>query len=173
MTRGRLLGLAAILGRQLQRDGVDAVALAGRLRSVGKDVAEVGATAAAVHLGAGHEQAAVGLGRHRPRVYRLPEAGPAGAAVELRLRREQLLSAAGAQVHPPGLGVPVGAGEGPLGAMLPADAKLLVAEFLAPLRVRLHQAILGRVHRRSFLSFGREEASRDASKVSPRPSARR
>ena len=84
------------LGRdELQRDAVVAVALAGRLRAVVEDVALVAAAARAVVLGARNEHLEVGLGRHA-RPDGGVEARPAGAALELRLRREQRQVAAGA-----------------------------------------------------------------------------
>ena len=49
-----------VLGVQVQRQAVDAVALAGRGRAVGEDMAEVGAAAGADDLGADHAVAVVG-----------------------------------------------------------------------------------------------------------------
>ena len=50
-------------GRELQRHAVHAVAQAGRLRAVVEHMAEMAAAAAAMHLGARHEERAVGRGR--------------------------------------------------------------------------------------------------------------
>ena len=77
------------------RRAVHAVALAGGRRAVVEDVAEMAAAAPAMHLGPNHEQAAV-LARADSVRERCGEARPAGAAVELRRRREQRQVAAGA-----------------------------------------------------------------------------
>src|SRR6056297_723206 len=73
-------------GHELQRDPVQAMALACRLRPVVEDMTEVTAAAAAMHFGAHHEELAVGL-RADGIGQRLPEARPSGAAVVLVLRR--------------------------------------------------------------------------------------
>src|SRR5260370_34289038 len=65
-----------------ERRTVHAVALAGRLGPVGKDVTEMAAAFGAVHLGAGREEAAVGR-RADGAGQRLPERRPARAAFEL------------------------------------------------------------------------------------------
>ncbi|SPP65374.1 hypothetical protein NITLEN_30288 [Nitrospira lenta] len=72
---------------KFQRDAVDAVTESGRLRTVIEEMALVAAAAGTVHFGAGHEELRVGARLHHLRVDRLPEAGPAGAAVELLFRR--------------------------------------------------------------------------------------
>src|SRR4051812_23332066 len=79
---------------ELQGDAVVAVTLAGRRRTVVEDVALVAAAAHAVVLGARDEHLVVGLHRDRPG-QRRPEARPAGAALELRVRGEQRQFAAG------------------------------------------------------------------------------
>ena len=76
------------VGRELQRDAVDAVAQAGRRRPVLEDMAEMAAAAPAMHLGARHQQGVVGLGADGFR-QRAIEARPAGPAVVFRLRCEQ------------------------------------------------------------------------------------
>src|SRR4028119_1723536 len=87
---------SALLGLEAHRPAVHAVALAGGLRPVREDVAEVPAAARAMHLRARHEQAAVGLGAD-PALDGRPEGRPAGAALELGAGVEQRLAAAGAQ----------------------------------------------------------------------------
>src|SRR6188474_1155026 len=79
---------------EIERDAVDAVAETGRRRTVRKNVAQVSAAAAAVHLGARH---AVGLvhGRADGSVERGKEAGPPGTALELAAGGEECLAAAG------------------------------------------------------------------------------
>ena len=82
MTHGRK---ACALGRhEFQRDAVDAVAQAGRRRSVVEHMAEMAAAAAAMHLVPHHAEGVVGVFQHRA-FDRLIEARPAGAAVELGL----------------------------------------------------------------------------------------
>ena len=76
---------------ELQRAGVDAVALAGRVRAVVEDVAQVAAAARADDLGAPHEEAVVGPGLDPVVGHRVPEARPPGAGVELGVGAEQLL----------------------------------------------------------------------------------
>src|SRR5947208_7761536 len=80
-----------------ERTAVHALALAGRRRTVLKNMPEMPAAMAAMHLGAHHEEAAVagfpdGVDERRPK------ARPPGAAVELGAGVEQRLAAAGAMV---------------------------------------------------------------------------
>src|SRR5688500_18040208 len=63
------------------RRRVHAEALAGRLRSIVEEVAEVRVGVRRAHLGALHEQRAVGLRLHVLRHERLREARPSGARV--------------------------------------------------------------------------------------------
>ena len=83
-------------------------------------------------LGAPHEEAVVGAQLDVLEVGRLGEAGPAGAGVELGVGGEQLGAAADAAVHAVVLLVPVGAGEGALGAGLAGHLVLLGRQLLAP-----------------------------------------
>src|SRR4051812_32194455 len=86
-------GLAAV---EVQRAGVDAVALAGRARAVVEHVSQVGATARAPHLDAAHAVAVVRDQLHAVVGDRLPEARPPGPGFELGVRPEDGLTAAGA-----------------------------------------------------------------------------
>src|SRR5438067_786090 len=71
-----------------QRRAVHAVALACRARTVGKQVAKMPAAVRAVDLHARHAVAAIG--RRLDSTFEGPkETGPAGAALELRVRREE------------------------------------------------------------------------------------
>src|SRR5581483_127474 len=88
-------GIRPLLRLEIQRHAVDAVAQTGRRRAVRKHMAEMAATAAAMHLGADHAVAAVHRFLDGARL-RIVEARPAGTAFELALRLEQLLPAAGA-----------------------------------------------------------------------------
>src|SRR5437762_8678665 len=117
-----------------ERRAVHAVALAGRRRAVGKDVAEMAAALGAVHLGAAHEEAAVGRCAHGAG-QRLPERGPARAAFELGAGIEQRRAAAGAAEGALALLLIERAGAGALGAVLAQHLVLLRIERLAPLLV--------------------------------------
>src|SRR5882724_1941908 len=135
-------GALLLLGLEIQRRRVDAVALARRLGAVGKDVAEMSGTAGAMHLGARHEEAAVGLGLDGFLAGRLIEARPAGAGIELRRRIEHRLAAADAGIRPRLMMVPELAGEGALGAVLASHLVLLGRQLLAPLRIALFDLVL-------------------------------
>ena len=81
---------------EIERNAVHTVPQPGRPGAVLEDVAEVPLAPRAVHLGPLHPVAS-GRWSSRPRpVHRRPEARPSGSAVELCLRREELLAAAGA-----------------------------------------------------------------------------
>src|SRR5690606_23579262 len=111
--------LVLLARHQPERRRVEAVALAGRLRAVRKDMAEMRVAAAAQDLRALHGEAAVGLGADRGRFDGGVEARPAGAGIVLGGGVEQRLAAADADV---GAGLLAGvarAGEGPLSALAP------------------------------------------------------
>src|SRR5260370_3307826 len=84
------LSRAKIGGRRLERhgDAIHAIAQAVRTRSVIEHMAEMSAAAVAVHLGARHGEKRVVRCADRI-IEGLPEARPAGPAVELGLRGEQ------------------------------------------------------------------------------------
>ena len=87
-------------GDKIQRRGIHAVAQAGRLRAVVKDVPQVRVASRAQHLGASHEKRAVGFGAHVLFGDRLIEAWPSGARLELGIRIEQRRGAADAPIQP-------------------------------------------------------------------------
>src|SRR5882724_3973074 len=89
-----MLLLALRASRQFQRDGIHAVAQAGRSRTIPEDMTQVSVTAAAEDFRSPHEPAAVGAKRDVVLVDRLEEARPAGAGIELRLAIGQRLIAA-------------------------------------------------------------------------------
>src|SRR5437868_1274208 len=99
---------------KIERHAVHAVALSGRLRTVVENVAEVAAAAAAMNFGSCHEKAAVALGFDRL-VERRPKAWPAGATVELSVRRKQRLTATGAVIDPSAVLLIEGARSGTFG----------------------------------------------------------
>ena len=84
-----------LLRRKRHRHAVHAVPQPGRPRPVRKHMPQMPAAIAAMDLHPGHEEAAV-LGFAHRAVQRLPEAGPAGPTLELRIRGEQRLPATGA-----------------------------------------------------------------------------
>src|SRR5205823_6251920 len=130
---------------EVERAAVDAVALPGRPGAVLEDVTQMPAAAAAHDLGATHEQAVVGTQLDGLGDRRLGEARPTGAGIELGVRREQRRTAAGTSVRAVLLGVPVGAGEGALGALPAQHVVLLRCQLPAPLLVALDD-LLGGVH---------------------------
>src|SRR5580700_2911448 len=99
------------------------------------------AAAAAVHLGAHHAPAAIGDGLDRAGL-RIVEAWPASAALELLLRAEQRLLAAGAVEGAGALLVIERAAARPFGAVLAHDVELLGREQLLPLGFRMRDGIL-------------------------------
>src|SRR5690348_5132426 len=127
---------------QVEGGRVEAIAQAGRFGPVLEDMAEMGVAAAAQHLDPPHEQAAVVLGGDAVLGHRRPEARPAGAGIELGVGAEELLAAAHAGIGAGRLGVPIGAAEGALGALLARDAVLLGCELGAPLGVAFDHLVL-------------------------------
>src|SRR5579862_8455025 len=87
-----------LLRVEVERERVDAVALARRIRPVGEDVAEMGVAGRAAHLDPTHAVRVVLLELDGTLECGLVEARPAGARVVLRLRAEQLRPAGAAAV---------------------------------------------------------------------------
>src|SRR2546423_2902319 len=135
---------------QLERAGVDAVALAGGLGAVVEHVAQVRTARGAGRLDAVHEVAEVVVELHGVRRGRIPEARPSRPRLELRVGAEQLRPARPASVHALGVLVPVGARERGLGSLLPEHLVLLRRQLLAPFLLRLLDP--GRHHRLLRLS---------------------
>ncbi len=125
-----------VRGDEVERRGVDAIALAGRSGSVVEDVPQVPAAGAAEDLGAAHEQAVVGVQLDGFGDRRLGEAGPAGAGVELGVGREQLRTTGRTAVDAVGVAVEVLTAECRLCTGLTQDALLRRSEPAAPLVVR-------------------------------------
>ena len=101
----------------MQRESVVAVALAGGLGAVVKHMALVAAAARAVVLGARPDQLEVALGVYRVG-QRLPEAGPAGAAVVFGSAVEQRQEARRTEVGAVALLIVQRAAAGPFGVLL-------------------------------------------------------
>jgi hypothetical protein len=117
---------------QFQSGGVDAVALAGGIRAVVENVAEVGVAAAALHLGTRHPVARVGFGLDRFLAGGSIETGPAGAGVIFRVGSKKRLAAANALVGAGRFGVRVLTSEGGLSSFLPGHIVLIRREFFLP-----------------------------------------
>src|SRR5690606_20537486 len=127
---------------ELERHAVHAVALAGRLRAVVEDMAEMAAAARAMHLGADHAEAVIRGGGNRI-LARRPEAGPAATGVELGVGIEQHLAAAGAEETARPEFAVERAGMRPLGGMLAQHGILFRRQSAPPLRVvMLHLEML-------------------------------
>lgn len=86
---------------------------------------QVTTTGGAMHFDPMHAQAVVVRRLHVRRVDRCVKARPTGAGVVLCLRRKQWQSASGTPVNAWLFMIPVCAGEGRLGAVLPENAVLL------------------------------------------------
>src|SRR6516165_2376525 len=82
---------------KVKRRPIHAIAQPGGLRAIVENVAEMAAAAAAMHLGAGHEAATVGLRLERL-LDRRRKARPSRSAVELGIGGEQRLAATGAVI---------------------------------------------------------------------------
>src|ERR1700757_3080286 len=122
---------------QLQRRRVDAVAQAGRPRSVGKDMAEMAGAFRAQHLGADHAVGGVLLLVDMAGGGRRSKARPAAAGIELGVGLEQGLAATGADIGARPRLILVLAGERPLGRLFAQHGVLHRRQFLAPLRFAL------------------------------------
>src|SRR4051794_27157000 len=117
-----------------QCEAVDAVAQAGRFRSIVEDVAEVTAAATAMNFSPQHPKRAV-LGFADCILERLIETRPTRAALELGLRGEQRQIATGAGEGALAVLLQQRAGTWALGPLLAQDLVLLRRELCAPFRV--------------------------------------
>jgi len=120
---------------EIQRGRVDAIAPAGGLGTIFENMAQVRLTAAAQHLGAHHEMAAVGFHFNGVLSERLPIAGPAGAGVIFAVGAKQFSPAGRAAIDPGGLVSGVFTGEGSLGALLSQDVILFRRQLRPPFGV--------------------------------------
>src|SRR6516164_2621212 len=155
--RGRFAGQATLAGRALARRricrvehqgiAVHAIAQAGRLRSIIKDVAEMAAATAAVHFGSRDAQGPVLGGADR--VLKRPvKARPAGATLEFGLGRKQRQIATRAGEGSFAMFFQQRTRPWALGALLAQDVILLRRELRAPLCVGLFDLELLRGLRR-------------------------
>src|SRR6185437_10984123 len=137
---------ACLLLRWLEphRRAVHAITLAGGRRAVREQVPQMPTAAAAMHLGADHEKAAVLMGLHRI-VQRREEARPAGAALELGAGGEQLLATPRTHECAAPLFDVQRAGAGPFRAVLAQHGELLRRQLPPPLLLAvLHREVLRR-----------------------------
>src|SRR5579871_3704837 len=119
---------------ELERETVHAIAQAGRLRTVVKDVAEMAAAAPAMDFDALHSEGPVFVGPDGI-LERLIEARPAGGALEFRLGGEQRQIATGAGEGALAMLLEQRTGPWTFGAFFPQDFILLRGELGAPFLV--------------------------------------
>ena len=133
-TKGRIALFASVLV-QLQRDRIDAEALAGWLWAIVEDVSQVGVTPAATDFGAAHPVRQICFGAYGACRDRRVEAGPPGARVVLCFGTKQRLPATHALIGTLGIGGLIFTCEGRLSALLAGYKVLIRRELLAPLCV--------------------------------------
>src|SRR6267143_1357034 len=151
----RSVGRRRVAGEELQRGGVEAVALTGRRRPVGKQVAEVAVAAPAADLDALHAVRAVAQEREVLGVERLVEGRPAGARLELGPRAKERQPAQPAAVHALVLVVQKTTAKRWLGAVVEQDPALLageVARQALALRRRQRTQVVARLRARAHVS---------------------
>src|SRR6516164_339274 len=122
---------------KVKRRPIHAIAQPGGLRAIVENVAEMAAAAAAMHLGAGHEEAAVGLRLDRL-LDRRRKARPSRSAVELGIGGEQRLAATGAVVDALAVFLVERARAGALGAVLAQNLILGGRQLALPLLLVHH-----------------------------------
>src|SRR5215204_1407997 len=128
------------LGDELEREPVVAPALSGRARTVVEHGALMSATPHAVIFSTRDDQPVVAVGAHTPGD-RLVEAGPPGAAVELRPGVEQRQLAGGADEGAAALFLVERAREGALRPLFEQHRIRLRREQLAPLGLGLLELV--------------------------------
>src|SRR5690348_16738554 len=126
----RLAGRLSLrsVGDELERHGVHAVAVSGRRRTVGKDVAEMAVATRAADLRAHHAVVRVADFAHVCGIERREETRPARAGLELAARLEQREAAQPADVGAGLVIVEQRAAEGALGAVIEKDPALFGRE---------------------------------------------
>ena len=118
---------------EIQCYRVHAIAFAGRLWAVGKNVAQMCIAAGAANFSAQHSVAGVGKTDGGASYGLFPEAGPAAPGVELGAGMEQECATANAVVIALGFQSVVFPGKRRLGASFTGDPVLLGAELRVPL----------------------------------------
>jgi len=110
---------------ELQRGGINAMALPGRGGPVIEDVAKMRATTVAVDFRSHHAVASIGLGSDRAVGDGVVETGPPSPGIKFRGGTIERLATADAGVGSVLLVVPVRAGKSRLRSVLACDEKLL------------------------------------------------
>src|SRR5437899_3054581 len=177
---GGRVGLGRLARHERERGGVEAVAAAGRRRSIGEDVTEVPVAATAPDLDALHPVRAVVQGGEVLRIERLVERRPAGPGLELRARPEQRQAAEPAGVHAGLFVVQQAAAKWRLGAVIEQHAALLGGEVpreALALRRRQRTQVVPRLrarpHRRHYMILPRRWRSYGLSHARTDGAARR
>src|SRR5207245_6527519 len=137
---------------ELQGDAVHAVAKARGPGTIVEDVAEMPSAPAAMHFRADHEELTVGRGPDRA-LDGIPEAGPARAAVELRVRGEKWQVTARAEIGAAPVLLVERARPRMLRPVLAQHPELLGRQEAAPLRLRLADLECLRRRHESLRSF--------------------
>src|SRR6185295_17293800 len=151
----RLSSFVGLVRRERERAAVHAVARAGRLRPIRKDVPQMRVACCAAHFGAPHEERAVVVLAHGAFCDRCEKARPAGARFEFGGGRKQRRAAGDAVEHALALFLIERAGEGALGAVLAGDMILLGCELLAPFGIGLdHFRAWSGIHDEVLAGFG-------------------
>src|SRR5215475_8395242 len=117
----------------LQGNAVDAIAQAGRIGPVGKDMPKMSFAIGASHLCPAHEKRAIFMLAHGAPVSRSIETRPAGAGIVFGFRAEQRGTTADAAIRARALLLRLGVAEGALGSMLARYPMLLRRESFTPL----------------------------------------
>jgi hypothetical protein len=100
-------------------------------------VTQVCAAFFAMNLNPVHAMTGIGGGFDGQLGNRFEKTGPTGAGLEFRIGIEQRLTATDTEVLTMLMAIPVFATEGALGAVLPSNAVLFLAELLLPIGVGL------------------------------------
>ncbi len=124
-----------------QRQGIDAVALSGRWRTVIKHMAQMRFAAAADQFVADHEKAFVDPDGNIFLGNGFIVTGPAGAGIELVLRMVQIVSAGGTAVNTVIFVFQQLAGKGSLSPFFAQDMKPVCAEHFSPFVLGLNHTI--------------------------------
>lgn len=109
------------LGVELQGDGINAIAEAGRAWAIRKDVLEMSAAGTAQDFGPGHSVAAVLLGLDILARKGIVKAGPPGSRIELCIRVTQFVTAGHESIDAGFFGVVIFTRERTFRPLVPAD----------------------------------------------------
>jgi hypothetical protein len=132
---------------QVYGDGIDAIALACRLRAIVKDMTQVGITPGTSDFDSAHTKAHVFDLVDAFGIDGVKEAGPTTAGVEFLIGAKEFGIATGAAIDTFVVAVPIHAGEGAFGSFLAGDVILFGGELLAPFFVCFGNFFVG--HMRS------------------------